>query len=234
VALLIGGSLALAFLIVTGNRGIFVVEKPKSPFRDVAGSIRTESIENLPKNKSANATEKVAWNIAEKLGGEKNIAEAEPEKIAEEIFADNLRNLDLSAFQPEIKADEIRVVKSADQVVAENYFKNLVAISKNNHSEIGEYLSQNSKKGFQKIASVYAKSIAQIYQLVVPESLLAFHREELRLLEMRKAAFEGLAAYESDPLHALASAQLIPEIDAQFAKLIEDEVGYINRHRLNL
>lgn len=236
---LIGGSLVLGFLIISDSRRPLVIETKKTEGFDALAP-RTESAPLLK-----NSTKEVAQEIAEELlrrnpegpallENGSGIKAIRPDEIVGKIFSDRLENLDLSEFNPQINGNALKIIKSSDKKLAENYFKNFRAILQNNFSKISADFSNPAAKDLRTLAAIYGKSIAAFYNLLVPEDLAGIHSEEIRLLSIQKAVFENLGNYEADPVKALVALQVLTETDRLFAALNKEMNGYILKNNLKI
>ena len=234
---LIAGSLAFAALILF---------KDKTRFLPPEQNIVSKN-EELPKvgTGKINSTQKIAKNIAAELlklnpegpsleNDQPSIIAADPEKLVREIFPDQLKDIDLSFLNPEVKISDLKVADSSDKTLAENYFKNLQAILKNNLSGVSTLLTDPSKENFAVILKAYKAALPQLYQLVVPESLVNLHKEEIRLLTIERNIFENLANYENDPVMAAVSAQAFETAESKLIALIHLMVAFIKNNELRI
>ncbi len=228
---LITGSLIFAFLILN-EKNIFSQNKPLTKI-DLAGSLTKNS--EIPADTETNATALVADQIAQAFSEINANVQVEPERIAAEIFSKNIDTYDFSKFNPKISDTDLNVILSEDKKIAENYFKNLGVIIKKDLAKKTEFLNQpNSTEDFKKLSLAYGEAIQKIYQLIVPQNMLELHREELRLLTIRKMAFDALADYLSDPVNALAAATILPEVDKLFLELGALQIDFMQTHKINI
>lgn len=215
---LVAGSLVFGFLIIFDRPTHISVQRPQAkPYLPIPAPADSQ-------RQVINSTEKISQGIAEELGNLKaaNSEEVDPEEIANKIFSNQIDDIDFSSLNPEIKIADLKIIKSADKKLATNYLKNLQVILKNALAGASISAPDKSADNFKKIASVYQNAAIQLYTLLVPENLAEMHREQIRLFVIQKNIFDNLAAYDRDPVLALVSAKLLPEIDRQFSVLVND------------
>ena len=200
----------------------------------LSGAKESPRVENLP---TGNATEKIAKDLAREFVNQENLAsqlDIDPGKLATKILNNQLNNIDLSEFVPEIKLSELKIVRTNDKRVAENYLKNFQAILKNNFSKFDINFAKPTVEDFLALTKAYEGAISEFYKLVVPESLSEVHQQEIKLLTVQKNIFNNLSNYDKDPLKAFVSAQMAVEIDQQLADLQKTITIFISKNSLNI
>lgn len=233
---LVAGSLALAVLILFGNKSVIPLTDPKTAVKN----------ETLPQKSTAsnekfkeNSTQKIAKSVAQEFVKSEGLAGADflnPNDLVSGILPDLQKSLDFQDLNPEVKISDLRVVKGSDKTLAENYFKNLRAIIKTNLSDLAvDFLhSQPSIKDFEQAALAYQKTTAAVYGLIIPENLSEIHQEEIRLLILHQKIFESLARYQNDPLKALASVELLQKTGQQLENLANMKLIFIKDNDLKI
>lgn len=215
---LIGGSLVFAFLILFGDK------QTAPPINENKLWPPTQArAELIPEINPVIADQKQA-----------DIGSLDPAKLADEILNNNLKDFDLSRVIPEIDSKDIKITVSTDKTASANYFKNLAAISEKNLGSLKIDFSNPSLEDLLIYSKAYQKIVEQLYQLIVPQNLAYFHKEELRLLSARRNIFKNLADYQTDPILALASANILPTVDEQFQQLIRAEMDFIKNNNLEI
>ncbi len=236
---LVAGSLVLAVLILVGNESIIAPTEPKTAVKNEALPQKTTASNEEFRE---NSTKKIAKSIARELVKSEKLTGADflnPDDLVSGILPDLQESFDFSAGEEqdlsrEIKINDLRIVKSSDKALAENYFKNLRVIIKTNFPDLTIGFSQPSTEDFKLTALAYQKMAAAVYDLIIPENLTEIHREEIRLLTLYQKIFESLARYQDDPLKALASADLLQKTGPQLENLANMKLIFIKNNDLNI
>lgn len=231
---LIIGALIFGALIIFDKKMVVVSKNEEQIPKSESANFLNKEV-NKPAN--SNSTETISKNIAQQLAALKNqtkIKAEKPEELANKIFSEQVTHFEFPDLNPEIKINDLKIVKSSDKKLAENYFKNRQAIIKNNLSILDLLLSNPSTEDFAKISKAYERTVSQFYNLIVPESLSANHREEIRLLTIQKNIFANLSNYGADPLKALVSAKLLPEVDHNLQNLAKLHSDFVKKNNLNI
>lgn len=217
---LISGSAILVVLIVKESETKIV----GSPTALNLPSIKSETeIPKISRSESlgSNATQEIAKKVAAKLGpikSQQDLKNLRPEKLVDQILADQLNNFDPKSLIPEVKIENLKITKTADSKFEDSYFQNLKAIAKS-APKLSISADNPDPNDFRRIGASYEKTITNLYNLLVPEKFADFHRELIKILTLQKNIFDNLANYPNDPLKALLSMSLLEESTKQLASL---------------
>lgn len=228
------GSAFFSFLIFNEHRA-------SEPQPSAAITSKTESVPTESLRATENSTREIARNIADEIIKQNpdgptttGINTAKPEELAKKILSEQIENINLSDFTPQVNFAAIRTAPLSDKVSLENYLKNFQMILNNNFSNLNLDFKNPEPGDFQKLSDSYKKSVAQFYTLIVPQKLAAVHAEQIRLMSIQKAIFANLAVYEADPMKALVAIQLSKEVDAGLEDLKGQIVAFIVKNGLKI
>lgn len=224
--LLIVGSLSFAGLIIFQKNPDTIISSQNSiPKTENLPTENPANLENSDKNSTAEIAKELALELAKK--NQTGAAPLKPDQLVNGFLDEKLANLDSATFKTEVKLESLKIVKNFDKKFAEDYFKNLQMILRNN-------LSESSIEDFGALAKLYQKAIGQLYSLNVPESLAGIHKRELEILTVQKNVFEILADYEKDPFKALVAAEVAKESYKDLSDLKAEMLNFIRKNNLNI
>lgn len=214
---LLGGSLAFAVFIIRGNTQqqiVPITTSNKTAFEELSTIIGIANQNNV--------TREIAAKFAEELGpinSAEDLKNLEPDKLVNQILQESISSFDPASLIPEIRISDFKTTAKHDKAAKDGYFKSLSAVTQAEMSKTGEASLGRNAEDFSAIASAYDKIAANLYNLVVPEPLVDFHKELVKIFILQKNIFDNLANYETDPLKAMAVLPLLEESANQLAIL---------------
>ncbi len=235
--LILALSIAGAYFIIS-NYDSFIPEN-KNTSTETSGN-NPVGIEPIT-NSNLNLTELLAQKMEERIGeqntsgfqtldGKTLISAPDPKVLVEELIAEAEKNFDPEALRG--KVDESRI-KTSEDISAESiskYFNSFSQIMINATKDMPEYMSEPEKltiSDYGKIRDAYASAVNNFYNLVAPESVLAFHKKEIELLTTKRNVFGVIANAEEDPMTAFLAVDMLLIIDQEFDKLKEDITSFL-------
>lgn len=235
---LIIGSIFFSFLI-------FKEHTTSIPQPVTSSGSKTESVSSQSLKLTENSTKEIAKTIAEEIikknpsgptgtDGASGISTLNPEELANKVLAQQIENIDLTDFEPQVNFSAIKISPLSDKSALENYLKNFQTILKNNFSGLAVDFKNPALEDFQKLSASYEKTVAQFYTLIVPQKLAAVHAEQIRLMSIQEAIFANLAQYEIDPMKALVAIQLSKEVDSGLNNLKTQVTAFITQNGLKI
>ena len=242
--ILLAGSAALAITIATSNN------KTANPQAEANISVNPKELPPIIDPNDSNEVinpqlSKISQRISEEiiklnpdgpslLDGQQRINALEPDKLVQKVLNSELGNINYPDLSPSIEIAALKIVKTSDKIVWENYLKNFRAILTNNFSSLKVNLKNPTAKDFEALVGAYEKTLAQFYSLNAPEILAEVHKEEIRLMTAQQNIFASLANYEQDPLKAFVAGKMIGGIQNQFAVLNKKVTEFISENSLKI
>lgn len=189
---------------------------------------KSEPLPNPDENK--NSTEEFAKKIAEKLikknpegpsilDGKSIVSALDPEKLTDEILAEELGNFDYESLKTEVKASSLKIMVLPSKSDLENYFRKFNQALTGPLAGVKISGNDLSPQDMDLIALGIGKMIAGLYNLPVPSDLADWHAEEITLLTAQKNIYETLANVQYDPVKALLVIGAVQELDGEFKTL---------------
>lgn len=174
-------------------------------------------------NLTGNLTAEIAKDIVARnpegpsnIEDEKWINVIEPEKIADLVLADGLKNFHPEDFFPEVKVENLII---SNEVKANVYLKSFQDILNYNFSNQKTDFSKFDAQSLNELVTSYNQAIKSFYNLEVPRELVSVHQKEIGLLVGQKKVFEVFANYEADPVRAILAAQVLEVLGKKFSDL---------------
>lgn len=214
---LLGGSLAFAVFIIKGSTDRQIV--PITTFNKPVFETLSTTL-NIPNQN--NVTQEIAAKFAEELGpiqSADDLKNLEPDKLVNQILNESISSFDPASLIPEVRTQDFKTTAKYDKTIKDAYFKSLSAITQAEMAKTGEASFGRNAEDFQLLSSAYDKIAANLYNLIVPEQLVDFHRELIKIFALQKNIFDNLANYEADPLKAMAVLPLLEESTGQLVTL---------------
>ena len=190
-------------------------------FQDISKAIATELAKANPQGPTV-------------IDGQEGVATVEPEKVADIILAQGFQSVDLKDFDPDVLLSDLKIIKTGDKLLAENYLKNFRAILEKNFSVSGIDFQNPKAENWRSLAKIYQKAIDQFYSLNVPENLATLHQRQIKLMTIQKNIFESLANYENDPFKAFIAASALKETENQLQALSKNFADVAQKNGLSI
>lgn len=185
--------------------------------------------ENLTETFTKKISDAIAQNNpagTTKIGGKPQLNVPDPDSIADSILTDAAKYFDPNSLKPIIKDNDLKISEKTDEASLISYFQSFNQILSANSKTIPQEIIKNpeniSIETIKQLIPVYKKTIAELYALAAPKTVLPIHKKELELLGEKATIFEKILSYESDPLLAILAAKELKNVDEKFTSLSEE------------
>lgn len=225
--IVISGALAFAGLLIIGkNYNPNSVKKESPPKLEIANDFV------LPKNFNAdakNSTNELVKKISEELAANPP-GSLDPNKVVETYITDGVKSFSQQSLRPEIKTSDLKVITNTSPQIIENYLAGFENIMKNNFTGISIPLNDSASPNWDTLQKTYDKTIAELYNLPVPQNFADIHRQEISLLTAQKKIFEYIRNYKNDPMQAWLAVSANQKLDQEFSALRKTLNDYAQKY----
>lgn len=157
-------------------------------------------------------------------------------------LAEQIKNFDPETLKPAVADEAIKINPDESEAAIRDYLGKLQEIINNNSSaplwdenfDIQTAGVTDFVKILERLTLRYDKAIAELYNLTVPQNLLNFHKEEIRLTSAQAKIFKMLRDYQQDPLQTLIVASAQQKISNDFEVLLNELLKFLKLKNINL
>lgn len=158
-----------------------------------------------------------------------------------EWLAEQMEKFSADSLKPEIADGELVVNPDQSEAAILDYLDKMQAILLGNFSDLpplnysagGSPSADDLLRFLDELLPRYDKTIAELRGLPVPQNVLAFHKEEIRLLAGQKEIYKTLRGYRADPLKALITAAANKKISEDFTVLQNNFLEFLENHNIS-
>lgn len=224
----LSGALAFAVLLIVGKSyNPHSVKTEKPPKLEVTND--PISPKNLSESDVKNTTNELVKNISRELAANPP-GSLDPDKVVEEYIAEGIKNFSHQTLKPEIKTGDLKIIANTSSQLVENYLTSFENILETNFAGVSVPLNDYDSQEWDILQKTYDKTIAEFYNLPVPQNLVNVHRQEISLLMAQKKIFEYIRNYKNDPLQAWLAISASQNIDQEFIELGKIINQYVQKY----
>lgn len=170
-----------------------------------------------------NLTREVAVTIAESLLADQNFltgGEISAEALTEKIITSGLKLSDKD-FNPTVNDASLKIVSDPTIADYEKYDDLFSKIVEKYFSLPRTDLDSRGAAEFEKLRNATRELIVSSYAIPVPDNIASIHKAFIRALLIQEEAFGNLINFETDPLKAIASAEIVKKSHEEIVGLLQ-------------
>jgi len=181
---------------------------------------------------SLNLTSAIAKRIASELAsqnpegpkdflgtGDPSIQALRPDLLVNQVLAQELTQFDYDTFRPSVDPHNLIIIHENSSAHMSSYIRDLLHILTERSESVSVNPSNFRPQDFAALEATLSTIIDELYALPVPESLVALHAEQIRLLTAERNIFGSLSHYENDFFKALVAVRTLQDIEREAGEL---------------